>query len=240
MIRFISSLAYASVAKLGYDPNMQLLWTNKRWNYRITITGKDDHGSIATKVYETVDIIADTSYNQRGRATRVYEAYDVENPGTAVVIKDSWVDADRPKEADTLSEILDDASDDEKTMFMTVLLHGVVIIDGREDLTRDLLMDGYLVSTSGNSIMKTKEPRKLADALAEMMLDLDISDRGAKGTVQGDHRNVYEASVFELSSSKPNLLSTTPVTSPDVSLPSFNQTQLPPRVYGARAHYRIV
>jgi len=85
---------------------------------------------------------------------RVYEAYDVETPGTAVVIKDSWVDADRPKEADTLSEILDDASDDEK---MTVLLHGVVIIDGREDLTRDLLMDGYLVSTSDDdSILETK------------------------------------------------------------------------------------
>jgi hypothetical protein len=133
---------------------MQLLWTNKRWNYRITITGKDNQGSIATNVYETVDIIADTAYNLRGRATRVYEAYDVETPGTAVVIKDSWVDADRPKEADTLSEILDDASDDEK---MTVLLHGVVIIDGREDLTRDLLMDGYLVSTSDDdSILETK------------------------------------------------------------------------------------
>ena len=63
------------------------------------------------------------------------------------MIKDSWVDVSRLKEGDTLSEILDDASEEEKAMFLTVLIHGVVTIDGREDLTRDLLMNGYLVST---------------------------------------------------------------------------------------------
>jgi hypothetical protein len=67
------------------------------------------------------------------------------------------VDASRPKEADMLSEILDGATDHEKAMFMTVLLHGVVTIDGREDLTRDLLMNGYLVSTSDDAIKKTKK-----------------------------------------------------------------------------------
>lgn len=51
-----------------------------------------------------------------------------------VVIKDSWVDVNRPKEGDTLRELLDDASDDEKATFLTVLLHGVVVIEGREDL----------------------------------------------------------------------------------------------------------
>ena len=240
MIKFISSLAYACVAKLGYDPNMELLWTNKTWKYRITISGKDNYGRIATKVYETVDIIADTSYNLCGRATRVYEAYDIENPGTAVVIKDSWVDASHPKEADMLSELLDDASDNEKAMFMTVLLHGVVTIDGKEDLTRDLLMSGYLVRT--NSIRKAKKHRDILDELAELMLDGDIADRGGEGTVRGDHHNIYQASIFELvKPSKLNLKSTTSVQSPDVSSPSLDhQTKRPPRVYGARAHYRIV
>jgi Fungal protein kinase len=115
------------------------------------VEGKDSHQYVVTKVYKTIDIIADMSSNLRGRATHVYEAYDVENPGSKVVIKDSWVDSNRPKEGDTLSEILDDASDDEKAMFLTVLIHGVVTIDGREDLTRDLLMNGFLVSTDDDS-----------------------------------------------------------------------------------------
>jgi hypothetical protein len=147
LIRLISSLAYANVVKLGYDPTMELFWKRDKWNYQITVKGKDNHQNVVTKVYKTIDIIADMSSNLRGRATRVYEAYEVGNPGSKVVIKDSWVDVNRPKEGDTLSEILDDASDDEKAMFLTVLIHGVVTIDGREDLTRDLLMNGYLVST---------------------------------------------------------------------------------------------
>jgi hypothetical protein len=41
----------------------------------------------------------------------------------------------------TLSEILDDASDDEKAMFLTALIRGVVEIDDRADLTQDLLYE---------------------------------------------------------------------------------------------------
>ena len=48
---------------------------------------------------------------------------------------------------DTLNELLKDTSDEEKAMLLTVLIHGVVVIDGRKDLTRDLLMIGHLVST---------------------------------------------------------------------------------------------
>ena len=79
--------------------------------------GKDSHQKFVTKVLRTIDIISDMTSNLRGRATRVYEAYDVETPNSRVVIKDSWVDVNLPKEAVTLSKILDDASDDEKTMF---------------------------------------------------------------------------------------------------------------------------
>ena len=65
-----------------------------------------------------------------------------ENPDTKVVIKDSWVDA-IPKEADTLSEIWDGRSDDEKAMFLTILIHEVVTIDGREDFKQEFLLNGY-------------------------------------------------------------------------------------------------
>ena len=127
MIRLIASLAYADVVKLGYDPTMELFWKSDKWNYKITIIGKDNQGKIVTKVYETIDIIADMLSNLRGRATRVYEAYDVENPDTKVVIKDSWVDSNHPKEADTLSKILNDASDDKKAMFSFMELSQLMI-----------------------------------------------------------------------------------------------------------------
>ncbi|KAF8811240.1 hypothetical protein BYT27DRAFT_7184620 [Phlegmacium glaucopus] len=237
LIRLITSLAYADVVKLGYDPTMELFWKNDRWNYLITIQGKDNHGNLVTKVYETIDIIADMSSNLRGRATRVYEAFDVGNPGSKVVIKDSWVDVNRPKEADTLSEILDGASEDEKAMFLTVLLHGVVIIDGRQDLTQNLV-DGYLISAKSSK--KQKKVPDMLDELAEMMLDADIADRGIKDTVQSDR--IHKASIFEpLKALQPDSQSITLITSPDVSaLNPDHGAKVPPRVYGPKAHYRIV
>ena len=242
MIRLISSLAYANVVKLGYDPTMELFWKHDKWNYQITIKGKDNHRRVVTKVYKTVGIIADMSSNLRGRATRVYEAYDVENPDSRVVIKDSWVDVNRPKEADTLSEILDDASDEERAMFLTVLIHGVVTIDGREDLTQDLLMNGYLVSTDDDSrddsINEREDFDNAINELQEMMAATGIADRSrVEDTAEDDH--IYKASIFEiLRAPKPGSQPPTLVTSPDVS--TFKKAKLSPRVYGPKAHYRIV
>jgi hypothetical protein len=75
-----------------------------------------------------------------------------------------------------------------------------------------------------------------------MIGDVHIPDRGAIGTVRGDHHRIHKASIFELfKSSKADRQLTTLVTAPDVSSLSFDhQTKRPPRVYGARAHYRIV
>jgi hypothetical protein len=74
------------------------------WNYQITVKGKDNHQNVVTKVYKTIDMIADMSSNLHGRATRVYEAYEVRIHGWMLIAK----------EGDSLSEILDDASDKEK------------------------------------------------------------------------------------------------------------------------------
>ena len=246
MIRLISSLAYANVAQLGYDPNMELLWKNDKWNYWITIKGKDNHGNIVVKVYETIGIIADMSSNLRGRATRVYEAYDVESRAT-VVIKDSWVDANRPKEADVLSKILDGASKDEKALFLTVLLHGVVTIHDKEDLTQNLLMNGYLVTTDNNDdndqpIIKRK--KQYHDIFAEIRRAFDDIKIGRKDTVPSGP--VHKASIFELlkvlkSDSQADSQSASLVTSPDMSILYLdNRTKRQPLVYGPKAHYRIV
>ena len=240
MVRLISSLAYADVAKLGYDPTMELFWRRDKWNYKITVTGKNKQGKIVTKDYKTTDIIADMSSNLRGRATRVYEAYDVKNPCSGVVIKDSWVDVNRPLEADTLNEILDDASDDEKALFLTVLVHGVVTINGREDLTQDLLMNGYMVSTDKKSPKSSNRVDSIDadDELRKMLANVAIAGHvRVKTTAQGDH--IYKASIFEvLRTSKPGSQLSTLVTSPDVS--TSDKEKLQPRVYGPKAHYRIV
>ena len=108
---------------------MELLWKNNKWNYQITIKGKDNHGNMVIKVYETIGIVADMLSKLRGQAMCVYKAYNLESPGIMVVIKDSWVDANCPKEGDMLGGILDNASEEEKALFLTVLLHGVVTID---------------------------------------------------------------------------------------------------------------
>ena len=243
MIRLISSLAYANVVKLGYDPTMELFWKDDKWNYQITIERKDNHRKVVTKVYKTIDIIADMSSDLRGRATRVYEAYDVEDPDSSVVIKDSWLDVDRPKEGDTLSEILYNASDDEKAMFLTVLIHGVVAIDGREDLTQDLLMNGYMVASTDEASSSDKREsfnNAIDNELQKKMAKVNIAvHSGVEDTAQGDH--IHRASIFEtLRASKP---SSQPPTlkplprSPDVSTPY--KSKRPPLVFGPKAHYRI-
>ena len=85
---------------------MELFWTRSKWNYQITLKSKDNHPKNAvTKVYTTIDIIAYMSSNLRGRVTRIYAAYEVRNPGSIVVIKESWVDENRRKEGETLSEL---------------------------------------------------------------------------------------------------------------------------------------
>ena len=206
--------------------------------------GKDNHRKIVTKVYKTIGIIADLSSNLRGRATRVYEAYDVEDPDSRVVIKDSWVDVNRPKEGDTLSEILDDASEDEKAMFLTILVHGVVTIDGKDDLTQDLHMDGYLISTGDDSRKSNSNKGKLLDKLQKIMVEAGIADRGTSSVEDTTQRGhiYYNASIFEvLRASKPDSQPPTldlMLMSPDVSI--YCKAERPPRVYGPKAHYRIV
>ena len=219
---------------------MEAFWMDNKWDYKITVEGKDIHGQVVIKVYKTTDIIADMSSNLRGRATRVYEAYDVNNPGSRVAIKDSWVDVSLTKEGDTLSEILNGATDEQKAMFLTVLVHGVVKIKGREDLKQDLLTNGYLVTTDSPKSIDEMENSgdNLIDELVKRIADVDIADLGrVEDTSQGDH--IYEASIFEvLGPSKPVSQSETLVTSPDVS--AYNKTKHPPRVYGPKAHCRIV
>ncbi|KAF8966229.1 hypothetical protein BDZ97DRAFT_2074195 [Flammula alnicola] len=257
LIRLVSSLAYADTTQLGYDPTMKLVWKNKTWNYRIAMAGKDNAGETISKTYETTSLISDTSFNIRGRATRVYEAYDVEIPGTLVVLKDSWVDGNRPREADTLATILEGASDEEMALFLTVLHHGVVMIDGKEDLTQDLLMRGHVVSIDhlfeAEGILEEDDTgSQMATLLEELhMNDYDDDGPEASSEVYSVHdtaqtTTVHKAGLFKLNqSSQPKSRtgtrsSSASATSTDV-IPHANHSKMgKPRVYAPKAHYRLV
>ena len=68
-----------------------------------------------------------------------------------------------PKRRIRSAKILGDASDNEKAMFSTILIQGVVTTDGREDLTQDLLMNGYLVSTNDDFQDDSINEREIID-----------------------------------------------------------------------------
>ena len=138
--------------------------------------------------------------------------------------------ANRPTEGDTLSEILHDASEDERAMFLTVLLHGVVTVHGKQDLTQDLLMSGNLISTDDDLIKESSNLNDALQELAEDMAALGIADHDAKDAVQSSP--VYKASIFEISktskleTSKLDPHPTSLVTSPDVSTITVQNSQL--------------
>lgn len=125
---------------------MSLQWRGDSWHYDIEVTSQMPDGVIRTRIYETTRIICDSANNICGRATRVYEAA-VKDPEDSsithtVVLKDSWVDAGRSKEGDTLAALLEGATPEEKVLFLTVVQHGVVKIDGQDDSTEDLILGG--------------------------------------------------------------------------------------------------
>ncbi len=83
---------------------MALKWRNGSWHYDITVITLNSDGTENIQVYETYKVICDAANNIRGRATRVYEA-NMADPLKkrtllhSVVIKDSWIDTGRTKEA---------------------------------------------------------------------------------------------------------------------------------------------
>lgn len=85
-----------------------------------------------------------------GRATRVWEAYDKDDPAKkSVALKDLWMDVESRSEGDTLEDIFGLMKeykdkhvglDDYRQYFLTTLAHGVVIFpDGTIDDTREAM-----------------------------------------------------------------------------------------------------
>jgi hypothetical protein len=149
LIQFAVSLAYASEVDLGWDPTIhRSVSADSSVRYRITVHQRDVAGNVSEISYLTTRLLFDSSAAAlRGRGTRVFEAYRLEGDtevGAPVAIKDVWVDANKAREAAILTRLLEEASDDDRDLikqyFLTVLSHGDVMIGGKVDHTRDLIM----------------------------------------------------------------------------------------------------
>lgn len=156
-IKIFTSLHYSTVRSLGFDPTMSYIWSSEenKIQRQIEVHRQDGSGSTLLKKYVTTgDIISDESQVIRSRATGVYEAYDISDGSkTPVVIKDIWVDVNRTLEGDIIADVLESSAEDEKSLFLTVLCHGIVQIDGGHDLTESLnIMRGLKLSTGGHGM----------------------------------------------------------------------------------------
>jgi Fungal protein kinase len=149
LIRFVTSVAYASEVDLGWDPTIhRSVSANSSVRYKITVHQREAGGKLVEMSYLTTRLLYDSGAEAlRGRGTRVFEAYRLEGDdevGAPVAIKDVWLDDDRPREGATLTRLLEEASEDDKPLvkkyFLTVLSDGDVRIGNKVDNTRDLIM----------------------------------------------------------------------------------------------------
>jgi len=115
--------------------------------------------------YRTVKILSEFSADAiRGRGTRVFEAYEINEDGQRVqgsknvAIKDYWLDSSREAEPTILKKILEGADESMKAKFLTVLAWGNISIDGNVDstdrITNDLKVGprGYTDSDHPNAL----------------------------------------------------------------------------------------
>lgn len=144
-MRFVLSLTYAEEHQVGWDTTMKLLAVPdsspiQELMYDITVRAAS--GNV---VYRTKRLINDIGARSiRGRGTRVWEANKVTDgavTGDPVALKDSWVDADRMREADILQRLKSAGTgEDFDFVFSNTTLgvecYGDVFIDDRPDHTR--------------------------------------------------------------------------------------------------------
>ncbi|GJE94443.1 hypothetical protein PsYK624_106130 [Phanerochaete sordida] len=155
IIRYFLSMMYASEAQLGWDTTMVPVEVDGHMQYDITVDDTLFPGTGKSRVYRTSKLLSNVgTFAVRGRATRVWKAKllkDGQLVGDDVAIRDNWIDADRPREADVINQILDDVPPDvpnadnpdpeysKNTLrdhMLTVLASGDVVVDDHLDRTQ--------------------------------------------------------------------------------------------------------
>ncbi|KAF8579524.1 hypothetical protein K439DRAFT_1620467 [Ramaria rubella] len=150
LVNLVTSLAFAEVASLGWDPTLRRKIEGKNTLYEIDVnTGLDEQ----IQTFTAEEILSDFGAEvMQGRGTRVFRAKSMERE---VVVKDMWREYDRAKEGDTLQEIKEKMQDDkdidfeqDKKLFLSVMCHGDVQIYGVPDHTLHVIMRGTAVPSS--------------------------------------------------------------------------------------------
>ena len=155
---------YADPTQLGWDPTMERVSTRHH-------VGQVDYIIKFRDVrYRTVRLISDIGAEAiRGRGTRVWEVRqlnknDEEDP-TPLVLKDSWVDADREREGHILATIRETAQGlsnvyDFDKYFMKAKDYGDVYIEDKLDHTYGLIRkrSSPVGSEHKPLVIKTKAP----------------------------------------------------------------------------------
>ncbi|KAI0666599.1 hypothetical protein C8Q78DRAFT_436910 [Trametes maxima] len=99
LIDVLSRFAFAPIHQLGYDP------TFIKGTHVEEGASQHDRVIIENKTYELVNVVANHCSNTViGRCSWVWDAVEVES-GTAVVVKDFWVEEDRSTEFDILKDM---------------------------------------------------------------------------------------------------------------------------------------
>ncbi len=146
---FLLSVAMTEPYQLGYDPTMKLLGDGENPRYEITVRSDLDGSE---RVYRTLALLSDAgACALRGRGTRVWKAIKIEDGekcGEPVALKDSWVDAGRPREGYILTQMRGYNNSERlpgyaEKVFLTAECYGDVFVDselGHVDAVRPFLM----------------------------------------------------------------------------------------------------
>lgn len=179
LVRFFLALTFASECELGWDPNMKFVNGPKPHHI---ITVRSPQGKKLR--FKTEELLSDAGAKAiRGRATRVWKVkrwIGGRSVGPSMVLKDCWIDADRPCEGDVMKNILASAASKPehevvlRRGLLTTFIHGDVhTVDGIIDSTlpnRPTLLqdDGwFLVHRSDELKKKFAELSKSAEANKE-------------------------------------------------------------------------
>lgn len=209
---------YAEPEDLGWDPTMTLVHgPGGKPQYNIqAISSK----TATPVVYRTVRLISNVgTCLLRGRGTRVWEVrmLDANNEPTGPprALKDSWPDADRPREAGVLAQVLQDMGPEEPSVrdfFLTVEAAGDVSISGTVDCTLPEEDRERLYSRTDG-----QQPRRF---------DLLQIDNGERAAAQRD--KLYKSLEDEVRGSQVS------------SFSALQRTLEAPVTYSPKIHHRIV
>lgn len=114
LVQFVLAFLYAPKAAMGLDESMSCIWDGQKTTvpqYLITVRSAEHPDAV--KKYQTTRLISACCAEAiRGRGTRMWEVKEVKRgkmTGEPMMLKDSWIDSDRPREEVVIKKISGDA-----------------------------------------------------------------------------------------------------------------------------------